>query len=112
MPMVAAERGADRAGVVELGREVGGVLDDEAEGGPALVLAARRQQVAEEGRHRLPHRVGQAEVAVAAGRAVFELGDRVGEGLGGVAGQAPGEVAGGGEPGEEDHEAQPHERRG
>ena len=52
-------------------------------------------QVAEQRRHRLPHGVGDAEVAVAAGRAVFELGDRVGEGLGLVAGQPPGEVAAG-----------------
>ena len=41
MPHGVAERGADRAGVAELGRQVGRVLGDEAEGGPALVLAAR-----------------------------------------------------------------------
>ena len=100
-PHVVAERGADRARVAQLGRQVGGVLVEEAEGGPALVLAALGHQVAEERRHRLPHGVGDAEVAVAAGRAVLELRHRVGEGLGRVAGEPPGEVAGGGEADEE-----------
>ncbi len=82
---MAPERAADRARQPHR-RRVG--LVDHAEGGPALILPPLRKEVGKERGHRRPQDVGQAEVPVAAGRAVLEVLRGVGERLRRIGGEA------------------------